>query len=162
MKCAAVETNSMEYREQQIEMLKKETGFDEIVIGCFLSNYKTKHVCPIATGKWCRDYTKCRCMEEGIMRKIKEQQAHNEKIGKEERETPVKSILLLSVLIFIIMCCITVVAGIVELVCYRALTGLIAWIGSKELVMRLVVYAVISPLAAGFVYYRIRKEEDTE
>ena len=150
----------MEYREQLIEELKKETGFDEIVIGCFLSNYKIKHVCPIATGKWCRDYTKCKCMEEGIMRKIKEQQEHNKKIGKEEKETPVKTIVLLSVFIFIVLCCITVVAGIVELVYYRMLTGLIAWIGSKEVVLRLVVYAVISPLAAGVIYNRIKREKD--
>ena len=150
----------MEYKEHQIEMLKKETGFDEIVIGCFLSNYEIKHVCPIATGGWCRDYVKCKCMEEGMMRKIKEQQEHNEKIGKEEKETPVKTILLLSLLIFIIMCCITVIAGIVDLVCYRVLTGLITWIDCKELVMRLVVYVVLSPLAAVVVYYRIKREKD--
>lgn len=150
----------MEHKEQQIEELKKETGFDEIVIGCFLSNYRERHVCPIATGGWCRDYVKCKCMEEGIIRKVKEQQEHNEKIGKEEKETPLKTILLLSILIFMILCCITEIAGIVELVYYRLLTGIIACIGSKKLIMRLVVYIVISPLAAGVVYHRIRKEKD--
>ena len=161
MKCAAVKMDKEEYREQQIQMLKKETGFDEIVIGCFLSNYREKHVCPIATGGWCRDYVKCKCMEEGIMRKIREQQAHNQNVGKEE-ETPVKSISLIALLIFIVLCCITVIAGIIELLCYSALTGVIAWIGNKELAMRLVVYVVISPMAAGLVYYRIRKENDKE
>ena len=81
------------------------------------------------------------------------------KVGKEEKETPVKSILLIALLIFIILCCITVIAGIIELLCYRALTGQMAWIDCKGLVMRLLVYAVISLPAAGFVYYGIRKGE---
>ena len=161
MKCAAVKMDKEEYKEQQIKIIKKETGFDEMVIGCFLSNYREKHVCPIATGGWCRDYVKCKCMEEGIMRKIKEQQAYNQNV-QEDKETPVKSILLIALLIFIVLCCVTVVAGIIEMLCYRALTGATVWIGCKDLVIRLVVYAVISPLAAGLVYYRIRKEKDTE
>lgn len=147
----------MDYKEQQIEMIKKETGFDEITIGCFMSNYMVPHICPIATGGWCRDYVKCKCMEEGIMRKVKEQQEYNQSMGKEEG-TPVKSILLIALLIFIVLCCITVIAGIIEMLCYRALTGATAWIGCKDLVMRLVIYVVISLLAAGVVYYRIRRK----
>ena len=149
----------MKYKENKIEVLKKETGFDEIVIGCFLSNYKIKHVCPIATGKWCREYTKCKRMEEGIIRKIEEQQAHNQKLGEQKKKTPLKTILLIALLIFIVLCCITVIAWIVELLCYRAIAGLIVWIGGKELVMRLVVYAVISPLAAGVFYYITQGEK---
>ena len=142
---------------QEIEEQTKEEDYAE---GCYKENYMVPHVCPIATGGWCRDYVKCKCMEEGIMRKINEQQDHNQNVGKEEKETAVKSILLIALLIFIVLCCITVIAGIVELLCYRVLTGLITWIGFKDLVMRLVVYAVISPLAAGVIYYRIKREKD--
>lgn len=88
----------MAYRENQIELLRQETGFDEIVIGCFLSNYEERHVCPIATGGWCRDYVKCKCMQEGIERKIKAQQAHNEELAIKDNENRLLKIILSLVL----------------------------------------------------------------
>ena len=43
-----------------IESLRKETGFDEVVIGCFLSNYKIPYLCPVATPVgYCKEATKC-------------------------------------------------------------------------------------------------------
>lgn len=32
--------------------------------GCFKENYLVPHVCPVATGDWCKDYTKCKSLEE--------------------------------------------------------------------------------------------------
>lgn len=51
--------------DKEIESLHKQTGFDADAIGCFLSNYKQPHVCPIATGHWCKDYVKCATLENG-------------------------------------------------------------------------------------------------
>lgn len=45
--------------EEKVEELKKKTAFDEDVCGCFLSNYRQRHVCPVVTGGWCKDYVKC-------------------------------------------------------------------------------------------------------
>ena len=152
MKCAAVD---MENRENQIESIKKETGFDEMVIGCFLSNYMVPHVCPIATGGWCRDYVKCKCVEEGLMRKIKEQQAHNEAVSKEEKKTPWKTFLLIAVLVFVILCIIMLLKEMIELIILGPIK-----IDYTGVVMLLVLYAVISLLAAGWlVYYIVRMEE---
>lgn len=36
---------------------------EDYVEGCHEKNYMVPHVCPIATGKWCRDYVKCRNLE---------------------------------------------------------------------------------------------------
>lgn len=36
---------------------------EDYVVGCFKENYMVPHVCPVATGGWCKDYTKCRSME---------------------------------------------------------------------------------------------------
>jgi hypothetical protein len=46
-----------------IESVKKETGFSEDVVGCFVSNYRVFPICPRATNSWCRDYTKCQVIE---------------------------------------------------------------------------------------------------
>lgn len=137
----------MERREEQIRELEKETGFDEIVIGCFLSNYKLKHVCPIATGNWCRDYEKCKCMEEGMMRKIKVQQAHNQEAGEEEK-TPVKIILPIALLIFLILCNITVIIELVKLIIFGVREN-----RCMEVVILFVLYIIIALLAAGMFYY---------
>ena len=142
----------MEYREQQ--MLKRETGFDENVIGCFLSNYGERHVCPIATGKWCRDYEKCKCIREVIMRKIEAQQAHNENIGKEKKKTKIKTMLLIAVLVFICLCIGSVMIELGKLILFG-----VTEIRYMEVVRLLGVYAIISLTAAGRFYY-ITKEED--
>lgn len=36
---------------------------EDYVEGCHRENYMKAHVCPVATGKWCRDYVKCRSLE---------------------------------------------------------------------------------------------------
>lgn len=50
-----------------IESLKQKTGFDEDVIGCFLSNYKILHLCPVAKPiGYCREFSKCKTLYELI------------------------------------------------------------------------------------------------
>ena len=102
-------------KEQQIQEFKKETGFDEIVIGCFFSNYMVSHICPIATGGWCRDYVKCKCMQESIERKIKEQQAHNVELARKDKENRLKGVILSVILGFIGIMDLTMIALIVWL-----------------------------------------------
>ena len=36
---------------------------EDYVEGCHKENYMKPHVCPVATGNWCRDYVKCRSLE---------------------------------------------------------------------------------------------------
>lgn len=50
--------------EERVEDLQKSTGLDEDVVGCYVSNYKERHICPVATGGWCKDFTKCRTLEQ--------------------------------------------------------------------------------------------------
>lgn len=50
-------------QEEKIKEIQQQTGFDEDVIGCFLSNYRVPHVCPVVTGKWCKGYTTCQNLE---------------------------------------------------------------------------------------------------
>ena len=38
----------------------KETENEDYVVGCYKENYMVPHVCPIGTGKWCKDYVKCK------------------------------------------------------------------------------------------------------
>lgn len=51
--------------DEIIKMQQAETKEleDDYVAGCFKENYMVPHVCPVATGHWCRDYTKCKSME---------------------------------------------------------------------------------------------------
>ena len=37
---------------------------EDYVEGCRKENYMVPHVCPVATGGWCKDYVKCRNLEE--------------------------------------------------------------------------------------------------
>ena len=50
--------------DERVEELQKETGFPEEVVGCYLSNYKVRHVCPIALGGWCKEFVRCRLLDE--------------------------------------------------------------------------------------------------
>lgn len=109
----------MAYRENQIELLRQETGFDEITVGCFLSNYGTRHVCPIATGGWCRDYVKCKCMEEGISRKIQMQQDHNEEMTRKDKENRMRGVVLAIVLGFLIIMDLVMIVLIIWLIIGR-------------------------------------------
>ena len=79
-----------------------------------LSNYKRKHVCPIETGKWCRDYTKCKCMEEGIERKAKEQQAHNEHVADEKEKFPAKTMIMMIIAVAVVICDLSLIYWIIE------------------------------------------------
>lgn len=36
---------------------------EDYVEGCFRENYMKPHICPIATGGWCKDYIKCKALE---------------------------------------------------------------------------------------------------
>ena len=36
---------------------------ENYVEGCHEANYMEPHVCPMATGGWCRDFVKCRNLE---------------------------------------------------------------------------------------------------
>ena len=51
-------------KEEMILDLCKKTGFDEIAVGCFLSNYgMPQHICPPFSNGWCKNYEKCRVLE---------------------------------------------------------------------------------------------------
>ena len=54
---------------KKIEELKKKTGFDEEVIGCFIHNFKKREVCPAASNGYCKDYYKCLNMNDDLERK---------------------------------------------------------------------------------------------
>ena len=103
-------------REEQIQELVRINGFDEIVVGCFLSNYKRSHVCPIATGGWCRDYTKCKCMEEGINSRIKEQQAHNETVIEDDIKLISKTTCILGIAFILMLIDVALIYYLVGLV----------------------------------------------
>lgn len=45
--------------EQEYESKKEE----DYVVGCHNENYMKPHICPVATGNWCRDYVKCRSLK---------------------------------------------------------------------------------------------------
>ena len=52
-------------KEENIEQKKTNIRPEEDYIeGCHKENYMKLHVCPVATGGWCRDYVKCRSLEE--------------------------------------------------------------------------------------------------
>lgn len=36
---------------------------EDHVEGCHRENYMVPHICPVATGGWCRDYVKCKSLE---------------------------------------------------------------------------------------------------
>lgn len=41
----------------------EENTKEDYVEGCFKENFMKPHICPIATGNWCKDYMKCKNME---------------------------------------------------------------------------------------------------
>lgn len=41
---------------------EKEQTEDDVV-GCFEANYLKPRICPVATGGWCKDYTKCKSLD---------------------------------------------------------------------------------------------------
>ena len=41
----------------------EENTTEDYVEGCYKENYMVPHVCPVATGGWCKDYMKCKSME---------------------------------------------------------------------------------------------------
>ena len=48
--------------DEKVEELQKKTSFSEDVCGCYLSNFGTKNICPVATGGWCKDLMKCKVL----------------------------------------------------------------------------------------------------
>lgn len=53
----------MKQMEEQTKDQEKQTE-EDYAAGCFKSNYMIPHVCPIPTGGWCKEYIKCKNMEE--------------------------------------------------------------------------------------------------
>ena len=51
----------MKENMQQEQKTQPEEDYAE---GCHKENYMKPNICPIATGGWCKDYIKCRSMEE--------------------------------------------------------------------------------------------------
>ena len=49
--------------EDVINELKDRTGFDEISIGCYMSNYDKKYICTATDNGYCKDLSKCRVLE---------------------------------------------------------------------------------------------------
>lgn len=49
--------------DETIQEIEEETKEEDYAEGCFVENYMVPHVCPIATGGWCRDYIKCKGKE---------------------------------------------------------------------------------------------------
>lgn len=47
------------HENESQEQIKEE----DYVEGCHKENYMKLHVCPVATGGWCKDYVKCRNLE---------------------------------------------------------------------------------------------------
>lgn len=47
----------------QMQQAKQETEKEDYAAGCHKENYMKPHVCPVATGGWCRDFVKCRNLE---------------------------------------------------------------------------------------------------
>lgn len=45
--------------EQKQNNIKK-TKEEDYSIGCCKENYKVYPICPLATGKWCKDAVKCK------------------------------------------------------------------------------------------------------
>lgn len=43
---------------------------EDYVEGCHKENYMKLHICPIPTGGWCKDYVKCRNLEEKWVEKL--------------------------------------------------------------------------------------------
>ena len=44
--------------ETNVQQSKEE----DWVEGCFKENYMVPHICPVATGGWCKSYTRCKSM----------------------------------------------------------------------------------------------------
>ena len=42
---------------------------EDYVEGCHTENYLVPHVCPVATGGWCKDYTRCKNMAGKVISK---------------------------------------------------------------------------------------------
>lgn len=47
-------------KEENMQQDQNTQPEEDYVEGCHKENYMVPHVCPIGTGKWCRDYVKCK------------------------------------------------------------------------------------------------------
>ena len=54
-----VESAEIALAEETNVQQSKEEDWEE---GCFKENYMVPHVCPVATGGWCKNYTRCKNM----------------------------------------------------------------------------------------------------
>lgn len=55
-------------KEENKQQDQKTQPEEDYVAGCHKENYMVPHVCPVATGKWCRDYVKCRSLDNDLAR----------------------------------------------------------------------------------------------
>lgn len=50
--------------EIMVNFFKERTCFDEVVIGCYLSNYGNRHICSGCQSCGCKSLKKCEAMKE--------------------------------------------------------------------------------------------------
>ena len=55
--------NQNEAKEKEDE---NDNDNEDYVIGCHRENYMKPNICPVATGSWCRDYVKCRSLDNDL------------------------------------------------------------------------------------------------
>ena len=48
------------------DMQQEQQTEENYVEGCHEENYMVPHVCPVATGGWCKDYVKCRSIDNDL------------------------------------------------------------------------------------------------
>ena len=51
-------------KEENTQQEQNPQPEEDYIVGCHKENYLVPHVCPVATGGWCRDYVKCRNLED--------------------------------------------------------------------------------------------------
>ena len=49
------------------DMQQEQQTEENYVEGCHEENYMVPHVCPVATGGWCKDYVKCRSIDNDLV-----------------------------------------------------------------------------------------------
>ena len=56
--------------DEIVQMQQSETKVEkeDYVAGCYKENYMKPHVCPVATGSWCKDYVKCRNLHNTLVK----------------------------------------------------------------------------------------------
>lgn len=63
-----IDTKQEETFEDDIidNIKKKKTGFDEVIVGCCLSNYKDRNICSRFTNSGCRNSEHCKAIRDMV------------------------------------------------------------------------------------------------